>query len=269
VRLALEHRRPFHGAGLLAFLAARAVPGVEEVTADGRYRRSLRLAHGPGVVELDLRRVTGALLAGDPRDAAEAERRCRALLDLDVDPVAVDATLVSDPWMRDLVAAAPGIRVPGHVDPVELAVRAVLGQQVSVPAAVTLAARLVAAHGEPLPEPAGGVTRLFPSAEAIDAAVLAMPRARAEALKRLARAVGDGLELRDRDRLLALGGIGPWTADYLALRSGDRDVLLATDLGVRRALSRLPGADPERWRPYRSYAVMHLWSAGSRGPRAK
>ena len=244
---------------MLAFLAARAVDGVEEVTEDGRYRRSLRLAHGPAVVELDLERPAGVMAAGDSRDVAEAERRCRALLDLDADPVAVDATLAADPLLRDLVAAAPGTRVPGHVDPVELAVRAVLGQQVSVPAAVTLAARLVTAHGEPLPEPIGSVTRLFPQAEAIEPASMAMPRTRAEAVVRLARAVAGGLGLRDRAGLLALPGIGPWTADYLALRSGDPDVWLATDLGVRRGLERLGAADPERWRPYRSYAVMHLW----------
>jgi AraC family transcriptional regulator of adaptative response / DNA-3-methyladenine glycosylase II len=158
--------------------------------------------------------------------------------------------------------------VPGAVDGAELAVRAVLGQQVSLRAAATLAGRLVAAVGEPLAAPVGGVTHLFPAPAAIaglDPADLPMPRARARTLLGLAGALADGLDLRE---VGTLPGIGPWTAGYIALRAlGDRDVFLAGDLGVRRALERL-GADPrpraaaalaERWRPYRSYAMHHLW----------
>jgi AraC family transcriptional regulator of adaptative response / DNA-3-methyladenine glycosylase II len=247
---------------MLSFLAARAVPGIEEV-AGGTYRRSLRLPHGPGIVELtpEPRGVRCGLALADERDAAEAERRCRHLLDLDADPATIDGALARDPLLRELVAAAPGRRVPGTVDRAELVVRAVLGQQVTVAAAVKLATRLVAEHGDPLPEPSGGVTRLFPAPStlaAIDPAGLPMPRARARALVDVA----GGADFE------AVSGIGPWTAGYVAMRAGDRDVLLPTDAGVRRALKRLgrPVAPAwlerraERWRPFRSYAVAHLWS---------
>ena len=247
---------------MVAFFAARAVPGVEEV-AGGTYRRSVRLAHGPGVIE------DGALVAGDPRDAGEAERLWRALLDADADSERIDATLGSDPLLHDLVAAAPGRRVPGCVDAGEIAIRAVLGQQVSVAAARTQAARLVERCGEPLPEPAGTITHLFPepaALAALDPETLPMPRARGRALVGLAAALAEGLDpYAQRDELLALPGIGPWTADYVAMRCGDPDVLLETDLGVRRGLKALGGPDDlvghaERWRPWRSYAVQHLWS---------
>jgi AraC family transcriptional regulator, regulatory protein of adaptative response / DNA-3-methyladenine glycosylase II len=168
------------------------------------------------------------------------------------------------------------VRVPGHVDAVELAVRAVLGQQVSVTAAATLAGRLVARYGEPLARPRGGITRLFPTARALmHAEDLPMPRARARALVGLAGALAEGRVQLDGDpaqaraRLLELPGIGPWTADYIAMRVlGDRDVFLASDLGVRRALRRL-GLDDrpdaaarlaQRWAPYRAYAMLALWA---------
>jgi AraC family transcriptional regulator of adaptative response / DNA-3-methyladenine glycosylase II len=267
----LEHSAPLHAESLLAFLAARAVPGVEEV-AGGAYRRSLRLPHGPAVVELRPEPRGGVrcrLELADERDAPEAERRCRHLLDLDAAPREADGALARDPLLRDLVAAAPGRRVPGTVDAEELAVRAVLGQQVSVRAAVRLAERLVAAHGERLPEASGAVTHLFPSPAAlsrIDPAALPMPRARATALVGLAAALDGGLA--PGPGLAALPGIGPWTAGYVAMRAGDRDVLLAGDAGVRRALRRLGRPDApawlecraERWRPFRSYGLAHLWS---------
>jgi AraC family transcriptional regulator of adaptative response / DNA-3-methyladenine glycosylase II len=178
--------------------------------------------------------------------------------------------LGDDPLLGPLVAARPGLRSPGAADGAELAVRAVVGQQISVAGARTLLGRLAAAHGGPH---AG--SRLFPTSEqlaAIDPEDLPMPRARARTLGALARALCDGeLDLRpgaDRERvragLLAIPGIGPWTADYIALRAlGDTDVFLAADLGVRRALGRL-GANAgaaERWRPFRSYAMHHLWAA--------
>jgi AraC family transcriptional regulator of adaptative response / DNA-3-methyladenine glycosylase II len=194
--------------------------------------------------------------------------RCRALFDLDPDPAAVAGALADDPLIGRYVAAAPGVRVPGAVDGPELAVRAVLGQQVTLRAAATHAGRLVAELGEPLPRPVGAVTHVFPPAGAIaalDPSQLALPRARAATLLGLARALADGLDLADVEQL---PGIGPWTAGYIAMRArGDRDVFLASDLGVRRALERL-GADSrpraaaalaERWRPYRSYAMHHLW----------
>jgi AraC family transcriptional regulator of adaptative response / DNA-3-methyladenine glycosylase II len=255
---------PLHAESLLGFLAARAVQGVEEVEGT-TYRRSLRLAHGPAVIAADLGTMSWTLEAGDLRDTGEAEAHLRALLDLDADPQAVDGTLGADPLLRELVGAAPGRRVPGAVDPAEIAFRAVLGQQVSVAAARTQAGRLTARLGEPLPEPRGAVTHLFPAPQALaalDPETLPMPRARGRTLVGLATALADGLDPTDRPRLLELPGIGPWTADYVAMRCGDRDVLLETDLGVRKGLRRL-GAhdhDTDRWRPWRSYAVQHLWS---------
>jgi AraC family transcriptional regulator, regulatory protein of adaptative response / DNA-3-methyladenine glycosylase II len=261
----LDCALPFHADSLLGFLAARAVAGVEEV--DGRtYRRSLRLAHGPAVIEVDLgaERPAWRLAAGDRRDELQAESRCRDLLDLDTDPAEVDAELAADPLLRELVAAAPGRRVPGCVDAAEIAFRAVLGQQVSVAAARTQAARLTARLGERLPEPRGGVTHLFPQPDALaelDPETLPMPRARGRTLVGLADALARGLDARDRSALLELPGIGPWTAGYVAMRTGDPDVWLGGDLGVRRGLQRLTTTpDPDRWRPWRSYAVQHLWS---------
>jgi AraC family transcriptional regulator, regulatory protein of adaptative response / DNA-3-methyladenine glycosylase II len=225
----------------------------------------VRLTHAPAVIAVDLEELTWRLEAGDPRDTPEAEARCRDLLDLDADPARIDDELSADPLLRELVAAAPGRRVPGCVDPAEVAFRAVLGQQVSVAAARTQAGRLTARLGERLPEPRGAVTHLFPAPAALaalDPEELPMPRARGRSLIGLARALAQGLDPRDRDELLALPGIGPWTADYVAMRCGDHDVLLETDLGVRKGLQRL-GAhdhDTDRWRPWRSYAVQHLWS---------
>ena len=284
----LPFRAPFDGEALVAWLAARAVPGVEEV--DGEvYRRSLRLPRGPGVVELAMEAdgVGCRLWLEDERDAAPAEQRCRRLLDLDADPVAVAEHLGPDPLIGPLVRAAPGLRVPGSVDGAELAVRAILGQQISVPAARTAAGRLVAEHGEALSRRRGAVTALFPAPDvlgALEPALLPMPRARAAALVGLCRALAGG-DLRldggvDRDesrrRLMALPGIGPWTAGYVAMRAlGDPDVFLVEDLGVRHALRRLGGPDDARearalaaaWAPWRSYASQHLWQAPALAPR--
>jgi AraC family transcriptional regulator, regulatory protein of adaptative response / DNA-3-methyladenine glycosylase II len=260
---------PLHAPSLLAFFAARAVAGVEEV--DGTtYRRSVRLLHGPGVVALELggERPAWRLERGDPRDEAAAAELCAALADAGADPGAIDAVLGADPLLRELVAAAPGRRVPGCVDAAEIAFRAVLGQQVSVAAARTQAARLTERCGERLPEPSGAVTHLFPAPAALaglDPETLPMPRARGRSLVAMAAALADGLDPRDRAAFLALRGVGPWTADYVAMRCGDPDVLLETDLGVRRGFARI--GDPaalarraEAWRPWRSYAVQHLWS---------
>jgi AraC family transcriptional regulator of adaptative response / DNA-3-methyladenine glycosylase II len=282
VVLRLPYRAPLDADGLIAFLGTRAVAGVEEHAA-GSYRRSLRLPHGAGVVELRPGdgHVTGRFWLADLRDLPAALQRSRALLDLDSDPQAVVDALGGDPLLGPLVRAAPGRRVPGHVDAHELAIRAVLGQQVSVAGAATLAARLVAAYGEPLERPIGGVTHLFPAAEALadaDPAHLAMPTARRAAVTGLARALTDGGVVLDagvdRDealrRLVALPGIGPWTATYVAMRGlRDPDAFLASDLGVRHALERLgrDGRPPaalalaERWRPYRAYALQHLWAS--------
>jgi AraC family transcriptional regulator of adaptative response / DNA-3-methyladenine glycosylase II len=246
----------------IAFLAARAVPGLEHAH-DGVYRRTLRLPHGHAVLEL--RPPGSRILVTDPRDRVSAEAARRRLLGSDETARAADAHLAADPHLAPLVAARPELRVPGTVDGGEIAIRAVLGQQVSVAAARTQAARLVERCGEPLPDPVGGVTHLFPAPDvlaALDPDGLPMPRARGRSLVTLAAALAGGLDPRDRAQLLELPGIGPWTADYVAMRCGDHDVLLDSDLGVRRGLARLGGApDPERWRPWRSYAVMHLWGA--------
>jgi AraC family transcriptional regulator, regulatory protein of adaptative response / DNA-3-methyladenine glycosylase II len=258
----LEFTSPLFPDNLFGHMAATAVPGVEE-WREGAYRRTLRLASGPAVIALIPR--------GDHielRGPGEAVERCRFLLDLDADPVAIDAALAEDPLLAPLVAAAPGRRVPRTVDPHEMALRAVLGQQVSTAAAATHAARLVRDAGEPIEDPEGGLTHLFPSAAAVaavDPESLALPRARRATLLGLARALAGGLDLADREALLALPGIGPWTAETIGMRAlGDGDAFVATDLGVVAALRGLgTGAKrAELWRPYRAYAVQHLWALG-------
>jgi AraC family transcriptional regulator of adaptative response / DNA-3-methyladenine glycosylase II len=284
--LRLAVRVPFDGAALLSFLAARVIAGVE-AAGPGWYARTLALPHGTGRVRLELADDVGArhvrcrLQVDDLRDVPAAVERCRRLVDADCDPVAVDDALGEDPLLAPLLRARPGLRVPGHVDGHEVAVRAVLGQQVSVARAATMAARLAEQHGEPVPGAEDGLDRIFPGAEALaalDPTELPMPRARGRALVRLCEALAGGEIALDRsadrddvrERLLALPAIGPWTADNIALRAlGHPDVFLATDLGVRHALARLghePAAAPEvaqRWRPWRSYALMHLWTSTS------
>ncbi len=280
-------REPFAGEELLDFLAVRAVRGVEAV-GHGWYERSLALPHGPGVVRVELvDRPTGyvpcRLTLADARDLAPALERTRRLLDADCDPVAVDDQLGGDRHLAPLVRRRPGLRVPGHVDGVELAARAVLGQQVTVSAARTLATRLVAELGAPL-ELAGDhqVTHHFPTAEAlacVDPEQLSMPRARGRALVAVAGALAGGTVRLDRSadraevraQLLALPGIGRWTSDYIAFRAlGDPDVFLPTDVGVRHAAGRLGIDDVETrsqgWRPWRSYALIRLWSSLATAP---
>lgn len=273
----LPYRAPLDLGALLRFLGARTVPGVESLEG-GTYARSVRLPHGPAVVELCAGpgdTVRAVLHLADAADTDEAVRRCRDLLDLDTDPDGVRAALGADPVLGPLVERNPGLRVPGHVDGGEMAVRAVLGQQVSVGAARTLAARLTGAYGDRLPFDHPTVTHLFPEPAALRAAELGMPASRLRALRAVAAAVDEGLDLTpDADRalvrkeLLALPGIGPWTASYLALRVlRDPDAFLPTDVGVRHALDRLGlPSDPasaealaERWRPWRSYGLLHLW----------
>ena len=280
-RRQLGYHAPLDADGLIAYLGRRAVAGVEEVDG-GAYRRSLRLPGGAGVIELRPHRdhIGATLWLEDPRDAESAVQRCRALLDLDADPQAVQAALAPDPVIGAAARAVPGRRVPGHPDGAELAIRAVLGQQVSVAGATTLAARLVAAYGEALARPMRGVTHLFPAAEALahaDPAQLAMPTARRRAVLGLAGALARGEITLSPDadraeaerRLLGLPGIGPWTVAYVAMRAlGDRDAFLPTDLGVRRGLEALgqdgrpaaAAALAERWRPYRAYALQYLWA---------
>ncbi|HEX8780441.1 MAG TPA: AlkA N-terminal domain-containing protein, partial [Nocardioides sp.] len=289
VVMRLAVRTPYAGRALLDFLARRAVPGVEVVDGDV-YARSLRLPRGHGTVRLRLPDVTAPGETAfaeaefgltDLRDTSAAVERVRRLLDADCDPVAVDEAFAGDPLLGPMVRGTPGLRVPGHVDGDEIAVRAVLGQQISVARARTLAGRLTADHGDPVETGVDGLTHLCPSSAtlgAIEPESLPMPRSRGRALVGLCRALADGDVVLDRsaDRddvriaLLALPGIGPWTADYVALRAlGHPDVLMATDLGTRHALAAAPpSTDPEAWRPWRSYAQSHLWHSLSGVPTA-
>ena len=287
IQLRLPFRSPLWPDSLFGHLAATAVPGVEEWRG-GAYRRTLRLPYGVGVVTLqppdgqarpDFIACRLSLTA--LRDLAPAVARCRRLLDLDADPVAVDARLAQDEALAPYVAKAPGRRVPRTVDVGELALRAVLGQQVSTGAARTHAGRLVLACGEPIDDPEGGLTHLFPTPAAvagIDPAALALPGTRRASLLRLARALAAGeIDLdpgadwsRARAQLHALPGIGPWTVETIAMRGlGDPDAFLPGDLGVAfaaRTLGLGTGrpllTHAKRWSPYRSYAVQHLWAVG-------
>jgi len=279
----LPFRAPLWPDNLFGHLAATAVPGVEE-WRDDSYRRTLRLPLGTGTVALTPgpHYVTCRLRLTDLGDLGTAVSRCRRLLDLDADPVAVDAALAADPVLAPLVAKAPGRRVPRTVDGAEMAVRAVLGQQVSTAAARTHAGRLVAAYGEQVADPDGGLSRLFPDPAALaelDPASLALPQARRRTLTGLVGALAGG-DIRldagaDRDlaraQLGALPGLGPWTIETIAMRGlGDPDAFLPTDLGVRLAAGRLGlSTTPARlsthsrqWRPWRAYAVQHLWATG-------
>lgn len=285
--LRLATRGPFAGNEVVGFLAARAIPGVETVDADGTYQRVLSLPHGPATVALSpaADHVSARLVLSDLRDLGPAVERCRRVLDLDADPHAVDEVLGADPLLAELVAATPGRRSPGAVDGTELLVRAIVGQQVSVAGARTVAGRIALALGEPIPDAlaaagGAGLTHAFPSAEAVvgvDRSTLAMPRSRAQALVDALSLVADGhlaldpgADRADVERqLLAVRGIGPWTAAYVAMRAlGDPDVFLPTDLGVLRGMAAGgepldPKAAAERaaaWRPWRSYALHHLWS---------
>jgi AraC family transcriptional regulator of adaptative response / DNA-3-methyladenine glycosylase II len=293
--LRLAHRRPLAAGPLLQFLGMRAIPGVESFDGTA-YRRALRLPNGDGSVTLRAEPADGGIRAvfelEDLRDLTAAISRCRHLLNLDADPVAVDGVLGADPLLGPLVARTPGLRMPGSADGFELAVRAVVGQQVSIAAARTVAGRLVRAAGRPLRSPTLPVTHTFPSPEALGElarrrpAVFAMPASRRKTLAALAAALAGGELSIDpgaepeqvRAGLLALPGVGPWTAGYVAMRAlGDPDAFLPGDLGVRHALGALGGpgdargaaALAERWRPWRAYAVAHLWaSLGDPGQRA-
>jgi len=281
--LRLPFRAPLVPDNLFGHLVATAVPGVEE-WRDGAYRRTLRLPHGHGVVALrpGPEYISCQLSVTDLRDLAIAISRCRRLLDLDADPVAVADLLCQDHVLAPLVRKAPGRRVPRTVDAGEFAVRVVLGQQVSTAAARTHAARLVAAHGDPVDDPAGGLTHLFPATAALaasDPASLGLPRARRETFGALTGALARGeIDLdvgsdwqEARARLGAVPGLGPWSVETIAMRGlGDPDAFIPGDLGVRIAAAQLglpatPAPLTRRaagWRPWRGYAVQYLWASG-------
>jgi len=284
--LRLPYRAPLQPDSLFGHLAATAVPGVEE-WRDGAYRRTLRLPHGHGIVALRPQPdyISCQLSLTDLRDLASAISRCRRLLDLDADPVAVADLLSADEVLAPLVRKAPGRRIPRTVDPDEFALRAVLGQHVSTAAARTHAGRLAEALGEPVEDPGGGLSRLFPGTaelaieDGLAAGGLGLPRSRRQSFAALAEALTTGrIDLsvggdwhEARLRLGDVPGIGPWTIETIAMRAlGDPDAFPAADLGVRAAASQAglpatPAALTSRaaaWRPWRSYAVQYLWATG-------
>jgi AraC family transcriptional regulator of adaptative response / DNA-3-methyladenine glycosylase II len=272
---------------MTAFLAGRAISGVEAVS-ERRYARTLTVEDASGIVivepgEGDFLRVTVHFPTLQALPAVIA--RVRRVFDLAADPSVIGAHLSEDPRLAPLVAARPGLRAPGAWDGFELAVRAVLGQQITVQAARTLAGKLTAAYGERLQTAAGaalGLTHLFPTPERLvgrDIAAIGMPQARGAALGGLAQAASaDPLLFSARrsleeaiERLRALPGIGEWTAQYIALRAmREPDAFPPADVGLMRALTDAEGRRPtpsellstaERWRPWRAYAAQHLWAS--------
>jgi AraC family transcriptional regulator, regulatory protein of adaptative response / DNA-3-methyladenine glycosylase II len=266
---------------LFGHLAATAVPGVEEVRGE-TYRRTLRLPGGPAIVELTPREdhVECAVLGAAPADVEIAARRCRFLIDLDADTPVIDAHLAADPALAPLIAERPGRRIPRTVDGGEMAIRVVIGQQISTAAARTHTARLVLAFGEPIVDPGGGLTHLFPEPAALLDAEPGFPESRRRTLRALFEALASGALVLDpavdRERALAeldaIPGVGPWTLAIVAMRAlGDGDAFPASDLGVRHAATALglPAAPralteaAQAWRPWRAYAVQYLWGVGS------
>lgn len=291
MRLRLAFRPPYDWPSLVGFLALRAIPGVERVTPDC-YARTIALDGARGAIEV--RPVPGAaqlelrVAGSEPGALIRVVERVRRIFDLGADPAEIAGHLGRDAALAPLVAARPGLRLPGAWHGFELAVRAILGQQVTVKGASTLAGRLVAAFGEAIEGAGDGLSHLFPTAEALataDVAAIGMPEARARAIQGLARAVRDGrvgfdaaLGLdRLTSELTALDGIGAWTAHYIAMRAGgEPDAFPATDLGLLRAAARLGIAGgvkgltvrAEAWRPWRAYAAMHLWRSEADAPAA-
>ena len=288
----LPYRAPYDWPAMLAFLSARAIPGVEAVR-EGRYARSLRVGAARGVVmiepgEGDYLKATLRFPKVEAWPAVIA--RVRRVFDLAADPAVIQAHLSEDPDLAPLVAARPGLRAPGAWDGFELAVRAVLGQQITVQAARMLAGKITAAHGAPLEDEAAnalGLTHFFPEPAALaqaDVETLAMPRARGRALVGLAAAAAADPELFGMRRSLdeavaalrALPGIGEWTAQYIAMRAlREPDAFPSADIGLMRALEGPDGVRPtaaellaraERWRPWRAYAASHLWAADPKNP---
>jgi AraC family transcriptional regulator of adaptative response / DNA-3-methyladenine glycosylase II len=279
----LAYRPPLDWDGLLDFFRRRAIPGVELVEGDC-YRRTiewdgeaatLHVSPTPRRIRVEIRGATAS------RRIANVLPRVRRMFDLGADPLVIGSVLSTDPFLRRLVRRRPGLRVPGAWNAFETAVRAILGQQVTVRAATTFCGRLVERFGMPLRNPARGLTHLFPRAEALaraDLCAIGLTRARAHSLSAFARAVAVGEVRLDSappleeavDRLTALPGIGDWTAQYIALRAfGEPDAFPVGDLGLRRALAengRLPTTRElleraEAWRPWRGYAAIHLWTS--------
>lgn len=279
---------PLDWPGTLAYLAPRAIPGVETVTADGCYARAVRVLRRSGWVGVGAvagRRPIRVVVSDGLRPVlADVAARVRRLLDLDTDPVPIAAHLARDPRLAPLVARRPALRLVTAIDGFELAVRAVLGQGVTVGGASLLSARLMRLAAEPLTDAAFGLTYLPISAERLASLghgrirSIGITRGRAACLAALARATtaGDLPELANGDpasepsdfleRFQRLPGIGPWTAHYVAMRAlGWSDAFPAGDLGLRRAAGGLSPSElsraAERWRPWRAYAARHLWAS--------
>ncbi len=288
ITLRLSYRAPIAFEALLAFLARRAIPGVESVDG-GVYRRSLELDGQSFRIEVQTGRTPGAVLLRVPADQAGKLARIvdivRGVFDLDADPAAISDVLDRDALLSPMLAATPGLRVPGAADPHELAVRAILGQQISVAGARTLASRLVVRFGRALPDidPDGALTHTFPSARSLadaDVASIGLTTKRAQAIRAVSRAIADqhvvltpgSAPESAREALLAIPGIGRWTADYIAMRAlREPDAFPSGDLVLRRAASttrvalreRELSALAENWRPWRAYAVIALWNSAS------
>ncbi len=275
--LKLAYRPPYRWDALISFLKARAIPGVESIT-DDCYRRSVRLGRLTGTIEV--RPLPGEnylsvrIAAGAVEGLREVVERVRRLFDLHAGAAEIAAHLREDPLLRPAVETQPGFRLPGAFDAFELSVRAILGQQISVAAATTLAGRIVERWGEPI---SGSDLRVFPEPARLigaDLASIGLPRKRAEALSKLAAAVAEDRLFFESyssldelvTRLCNLDGVGPWTAHYIAMRAcGEPDAFPASDLVLRRAAGNLSEAGliarAERWRPWRAYAAMYLWNA--------
>jgi AraC family transcriptional regulator of adaptative response / DNA-3-methyladenine glycosylase II len=288
----LAYRPPYDWDAILSFLAVRAIPGVE-IVSDNIYRRTIAIGDNAGVIRVapaDRNRLSVSVRFPDMAALPSIIARVRRVFDLAADPDMIGAHLASDPVLAPLVAARPGLRVPGAWDGFELAVRAIFGQQITVPAATGLLGRLVLAHGAALPAAmtdAEGLTHLFPSPPRLagaDLAVLGIPKARTAAVSALATAIfadpamfsrGAGLD-EAIAKLRLLPGIGEWTAQYIAMRElREPDAFPAADIGLMRAMATGNGRRPspqellsraERWRPWRAYAALHLWAAGIAHP---
>lgn len=273
----LAYREPYDWDELISFLEGRAIPGVEEITANV-YRRTIALNGESGILEVApvaasrylVLRVSLPELDG----VIGLVARVRRMFDCGADPAAINAHLAADPLLRPLVEERPGLRLPSAWDPFEMAVRAILGQQISVAGATTIAGRMVAKHGIPLAAVSGGLTHLFPSPQTVadaDLDGLGLTARRAATVKNFAAAVASGELVLDAPlgvedfvaRLVALPGIGPWTAHYVAMRAvGEPDGFPANDLGLKHAMPDVDlAARSDKWRPWRSYAALHLWAS--------
>jgi AraC family transcriptional regulator, regulatory protein of adaptative response / DNA-3-methyladenine glycosylase II len=288
----LPYRPPYDWDAMLSFLGARAIPGVETVSGNV-YRRTIAIGDDCGVISVApaaKNRVNVSVRFPNMAALPQIIARVRRVFDLAADPDTIGAHLALDPMLAPLVAARPGLRVPGAWDGFELAVRAIFGQQITVPAATRLLGRLVAAHGAPLPattRDSEGLKHLFPSparVAKVDVAALGMPNARAIAVKSLAQAMAADPAIFSRGasleeaiaKLRSLPGIGEWTAQYIAMRElREPDAFPAADIGLLRAMASADGSRPspaellsraEQWRPWRAYAALYLWAAGMAPP---